>query len=429
MTFNFFTMKVAIIGLGYVGLPLWIGFSKRGIKSIGIDNDEQKIISINDGKSYISHIDSEEIKSATNVAESYATKDISEISACDAVIICVPTPIDQFNQPDLKYINRVVENILPHLKQGQLVSLESTTYPGSTDEIIASAIKEKGFKIGEDIFLVYSPERESPGSGVQLSTIPKVIGGYSDKCLEVGKRVYSAFFDELVPVENLKVAELTKLLENIHRSVNLGMINEFKIICDSMNVDPFSVINAAKTKPYGFVPYYPGPGWGGHCIPVDPFYFSWKAKEYGHNSTFIDLSGEMNNRVIDWLQNKIYFVLNQVGKSIKNSQILLLGLSYKENIDDARESPSLGIFNWLVTQGANVNYADKYFPVFPQTRKFGVIDKQNTPISKEILNKNDLIVLLTAHDYFDYELIKNESGLIVDCKGVYSPDNKKIFRG
>lgn len=422
-------MKVAIIGLGYVGLPLWIGFSKRGIQSIGIDSDEQKIISINDGKSYISHIDSKEIKSATNVAESFATSDISEISACDAVIICVPTPIDAFNQPDLKYIKKVVKDILPHLKQGHLVSLESTTYPGSTEEIIASAIKKKGFKIGEDIFLVYSPERESPGSGVQLSTIPKVIGGYSDKCLEVGKKVYSAFFDELVPVENLKVAELTKLLENIHRSVNLGMINEFKIICDSMNVDPFSVINAAKTKPYGFVPYYPGPGWGGHCIPVDPFYFSWKAKEYGHNSTFIDLSGEINNRVIDWLQNKIYFVLNQVGKSIKNSQILLLGLSYKENIDDARESPSLGIFDWLITQGANVDYADKYFPVFPQTRKFGVIDKKNTSISKEILNKQDLIVLLTAHDYFDYQLIKNESKLIIDCKGIYSPDNKKIFRG
>ncbi len=421
-------MKVAVIGLGYVGLPLFINFSENNeIQCIGLDADEQKISLINKGKSYINHISSREIKNSISYG-SYASSDFKKIKQVDAIIICVPTPINKNRDPDLTYVEDVITKILPHLKKNQIISLESTTYPGTSDDLIVKRIEERGFKVGKDFNVVYSPERENPGAGINIREIPKVVGGYSKKCLNKGLSLYSKIFNTVVPVSSLKIAELSKLLENIHRAVNLGMINEFKMICDAMGVDTYEVIKAAESKPFGFVPYYPGPGWGGHCIPVDPFYFSWKAKEFGLSAKFIELAGETNYAVISWLQNKIMKVLNIKGKSLKESKILILGLSYKEDVDDARESPSLSIFSWLKDKGALVDYSDPYFRSFPKTRKHNFKSKSVT-LSEKNLKKYDLVILLTKHTTFDYKLIKQNSKLIIDTRGVYKEDKKKIFRG
>lgn len=408
---------IGIIGLGYVGLPLLINFSKV-FHVIGFDSSIQKVESINKKESYINHIDLDALDQE-NGGLPYATNDMSLISKVDAIIICVPTPITKHREPDLSYVEQVVEDILPYLKKGQLISLESTTYPGTTEEVIYSRIKESGFVAGKDIYLTYSPERENPGSKYPLHKIPKVIGGVSKKCTATGKEFYSKIFDEVVEVSSVKVAELSKLLENIHRAVNLGMINEFKMICDAMSVDPFEVIDAASTKPFGFVPYYPGPGWGGHCIPVDPFYLSWKVKEYGMTARFIELAGEINSNVQKWVLEKISSELNRREISVKGSKILLLGLSYKPNVDDARESPSLNIFASLVEQGASVEFSDPFFKNFPKTRKYN-FSKESVELNEENIKRFDLVLLLTNHDSFDLQLIKEHSKLIIDTKGVFS---------
>ena len=301
---------VGIIGLGYVGLPLLISFSKH-FNVIGFDADSKKVNNINKGVSDISHIPSTDIsKIKSNLPR--ATSDFSFIKKVDAIIICVPTPITKHREPDLSFVKNVIKEIIPFIKPGQLISLESTTYPGTTEELIYGELQKKGFKAGDDIFVTYSPEREDPGSKFALEDIPKVIGGISQKCKKIGVSFYSKVFKNIVEVESVKVAELSKLLENIHRAVNLGMINEFKIICDEMKVDPFDVIKAASTKPFGFVPYYPGPGWGGHCIPVDPFYLSWKAKEFGLASRFIELAGELNHNTQKWVIEKVVNTLNDM---------------------------------------------------------------------------------------------------------------------
>tara|TARA_B100000963_G_scaffold156971_1_gene136605 strand:+ start:10311 stop:11588 length:1278 start_codon:yes stop_codon:yes gene_type:complete len=416
---------VGIIGLGYVGLPLLINFSKS-YEVIGFDSDQEKVDLINTGTSPIEHIPSSDIKKIQS-KYSLATTNFSEIKKVDAIIICVPTPITIHRDPDLSYVINVVDQIIPFLKNGQLISLESTTYPGTSEEIIGQKVRDSGFEIGDDIFITYSPEREDPGSKFPIQDIPKVIGGITEKCLNKGVEFYSNVFKTIVQVNSVKIAELSKLLENIHRAVNLGMINEFKIICDAMQVDPFEVINAAATKPFGFVPYYPGPGWGGHCIPVDPFYLSWKAKEFGLSSRFIELSGELNLSTQNWVLNKITQSLNDKKLSLTNSNILILGIAYKPDVDDARESPSLNILYELQKRGANVDFSDPYFSKLPQTRKFK-INKDGTELNPKNLKKYDLVVLLTNHSKFDYDMIYENSETIIDTRGVFSIDRKKIIR-
>jgi len=419
--------KIGIIGMGYVGLPLWINFSKNGFQAVGFDAKKDIVASINKGQSYIGHIPSAGIKKARK-AGSYGTSDMSEIQGVDAIIICVPTPISKNREPDLQYVKSVMSQIAPFLRKGQLISLESTTYPGTTEELIIPVIEEQNFTIGKDFYVVYSPERENPGGDIRQENITKILGGATKVCSKKGHAIYSKVFKKVEIVSSIKIAELTKLLENIHRAVNLGMINEFKMICDKMGVDTMEVVDAAATKPFGFVPYYPGPGWGGHCIPVDPFYFSWKAKEFGMNARFIELAGEMNLNVQDWLQEKILHVLNLDGIALSASKILLLGLSYKENVDDARESPSLRLYDWISVNGGHVKYSDPHFPKFPSSSKYTFKDS-SVKLTSASLKKFDLVVLLTKHKGFDYPLIQKYSKRIIDTRGVFAPDQKLIFRG
>lgn len=416
---------IGIIGLGYVGLPLLINFGKS-YNVLGFDSDEKKVEIINSGNSNIDHIPSSDIKNLVSNG-SVATSDFSKINLVDAIIICVPTPITIHREPDLSYVKNVINQITPFLKAGQLISLESTTYPGTTEEVIGKNVQNAGFEIGKDIFITYSPEREDPGSKFKLQDIPKVIGGITDECLSRGAKLYSSVFKDVVKVNSVKVAELSKLLENIHRAVNLGMINEFKIICDAMSVDPFEVINAAATKPFGFVPYFPGPGWGGHCIPVDPFYLSWKAKEFGHSSRFIELAGELNLSTQSWVLSKISESLNNKNLSISQSKILILGIAYKPDVDDARESPALNIFSELHKNGADVDFSDPYFSELPGTRKFN-FKKEGVELTPSNLSRYDVVVLLTNHNKYDYDLIYENARLIVDTRGVYDADGIKVIR-
>jgi len=419
--------KVGVIGMGYVGLPLWINFSKNGFQVTGFDANNSIIESLNEGRSYIGHIPSSSIKKSLKNG-SFGTNDISQISNVDVIIICVPTPISKNREPDLRHVKSVMHDISPFLKKGQLISLESTTYPGTTEELIIPVIESKQFKIGKDFYVVYSPERENPGGSIKQENITKILGGATNSCAILGRRIYEKVFKKVEVVSSIKIAELTKLLENIHRAVNLGMINEFKMICDKMEIDTWEVVRAASTKPFGFVPYYPGPGWGGHCIPIDPFYFSWKAKEFGMNARFIELAGEININVQDWLQEKILHVLNKDGIALSKAKILLLGLSYKENVDDARESPSLRLYDWVASNGGQLAYSDPHFLTFPSSSKYQYSDT-SLELTPKSLNSFDLVVLLTKHKGFDYKLIKKHSHKIIDTRGVYEPDNKKIFRG
>jgi UDP-N-acetyl-D-glucosamine dehydrogenase len=352
---------IGIIGLGYVGLPLLIRFSEEGFNSIGFDVDRQKIEMLNNGKSYIKHISSTKIKK--NKSNNFhATSNFSEINKVDIIIICVPTPLGMHNEPDLTYIKKTIDSIKIFLKAGQVLILESTTYPGTTVEEIVPEIKSTdSFEciIGKNFFVGYSPEREDPGNkDFSTKSIPKVVSGISKNCLKVVSLIYSKIVDKTVPVSSTQVAEMTKIFENIHRAVNIGLVNELKVVADKMSIDIYEVINAAKTKPFGFTPYYPGPGLGGHCIPIDPYYLTWKAKEVGMNTRFIELAGEINRDMPKYVVDKIGEALNTINKSIKNSKVFILGLSYKKNVDDLRESPSLEIIDKLNDLGAKISFND-----------------------------------------------------------------------
>jgi len=438
---------IGVIGLGYVGLPLAIRFSEEGFTVIGFDIDEEKIKFLNAGKSYIKHIKEDDIAAMANNGFT-ATIDFSQITNVDVIIICVPTPLGVHNEPDLSYIHGTLENIKPHLRENQLLVLESTTYPGTTEEILVPFIESiqnpkspealaQGdslpithhsslFTIGENFFIGYSPEREDPGNkNFTTKIIPKVISGYTDNCLELTKAVYGQIVDQTVPVSSLRVAEMTKILENIHRAVNIGLVNELKMVADKMDIDIYEVINAAATKPFGFTPFYPGPGLGGHCIPIDPYYLTWKAKAMGMNTHFIELAGEINKTMPYYVIQKISETLNGVEKAIKNSRILILGLAYKKNVDDLRESPSLELIDILIDKGAHVDYYDPYFKSIPNTRKYQ-IKLDSIVLSAKILQSMDLVLLATDHDSFDYELIKKESQLIVDTRGRFQKSERII---
>lgn len=421
------TAVIGIAGLGYVGLPLAMSFREAGYRVIGFDNDPDKVASLNGGRSYIERIPASAIQGLRDGGFE-ATLDYQRGAEIDALIICVPTPLTRHQEPDLSFVLNTLDSFLPYLRAGQVVSLESTTYPGTTDEELKPRLESRNLRVGEDIFLVFSPEREDPGNPrYSTRTIPKVCGGVTADCLAAGIALYEQAIETIVPVSSARTAEMAKLLENIHRAVNIGLVNEMKIVADKMGIDIHEVIRAAATKPFGFVPYYPGPGLGGHCIPIDPFYLTWKAKEYGVHTRFIELAGQVNSAMPEWVVGKISDALNGRGKALKGSRILVLGISYKKNMDDMRESPSVEIMEILRAKGSEVSYSDPHVPVFPRIREH-VFDLRSTVLTPESVASFDCAVVATNHDRFDYELIRRHAQLIVDTRGVYAQSAANIVK-
>lgn len=421
---------VGIIGMGYVGLPLALEFAAKGIKVIGFDLDPSKVKAINkDKKSYIKHIPSGKIKEQVIRKTLFATSDFSKLSLPDVVIICVPTPLNVNREPDLSYVMNSTKEIAKHIRKGQLISLESTTYPGTTDGDMLQVLAATGLKIGKDFYLCFSPEREDPNNSVySTSTIPKVLGGVTKQCKELGILVYGKVIDKVIPVSSTKAAEAAKLLENIYRSINIALVNELKVVFDKMGIDIWEVIKAASTKPFGFTAFYPGPGLGGHCIPIDPFYLTWKAREFDTSSKFIELAGEINTSMPFYVVEKVIHALNDHQKSIKGSKIIILGLAYKKDIDDLRESPSLKLIELLQDHGAKVDYNDDYVTSIPKVRKYN-FNKKSVKITPVNIRKYDLILLSTEHSYYDYAMILKNAKLIVDTRnGFGSFSNKKIYK-
>jgi len=415
---------VAIVGLGYVGLPLALAFVDNGIRVIGIDVSELRIADLKSGQIPFKHLATEVNRSLLLGRYFECTTSFSRVSEADVVIICVPTPITKNLEPNLSYIIDACNSISTHLRKDQVIVLESTTYPGTTEEVIVPLIESMGYKVGEDIYVGYSPEREDPANSTHSTqTIPKVVSGASIKCLEYTSAVYSHVISSLVPVSSTKVGELTKLVENIHRSVNIGLMNELKPLCEKMGIDIFEVINAAATKPFGFTPYYPGPGLGGHCIPIDPFYLSWKAKEFGIRTRFIELAGEINADMPSYVVNRIGHTLNNLKKPIRGSSILLLGLAYKKNIEDIRSSPSIVVMQELHKLGAQVIYVD---PFIPKVMLNGIELFSSAVLDEAILKSADVTVLLTDHDIFDYQLILKCANAIVDTRGRFVINSKVV---
>lgn len=417
---------VAVVGLGYVGLPLLINFLAAGFKSIGLDIDETKINKLKQKKSYIGTVSDDCIEKIDSSQCVFSTS-FKILKGADAIIICVPTPLDQYREPDLSYIRNTMASLSPELKTStpKVLSLESTTYPGTTEEVVLPYIENQGLIAGKDIFLVYSPEREDPGNkGFSTNNIPKICSGLTKNCLEVGVKLYSMALQTVIPVGSIRVAEMTKLLENIHRAVNIGLANEMKVVADKMGIDIFEVIDAASTKPFGFTPYYPGPGLGGHCIPIDPFYLTWKARQYGVHTRFIELAGEVNSSMPEWVVGKIISALNRERKAINGSKILVSGIAYKKNIDDVRESPSIIIMSMLQNLNAEISYHDPHIPVFPKMRNYS-FDLNSTPITSESLSHLDCIVIGAEHENVDYDLILEHAKLIIDTRGVYKKISSK----
>lgn len=389
---------VGVVGLGYVGLPLLLAYANKEFNVIGFDIDPNKTEKLLAGESYIKHISSESVAAAQRSGKLDATTDFSRVGEVDALILCVPTPLDHHLEPDLSYVRSTLDSVVPYLKPGCILSLESTTYPGTTEEEVLPRLQERGLTPGETVFVVYSPEREDPGNPKYHATnIPKVVGGHTAHCLERGVELYRAAFEQVVPVSSTKVAELTKLLENIYRAVNIGLANEMKVVADAMGIDIWEVIQAASTKPFGFTPFYPGPGLGGHCIPIDPFYLTWKAREYGLHTRFIELAGQINRSMPDYVIRKVVEALNNEKKSVNGSRVLLLGLAYKPNVDDDRESPSYVLMEKLEALGAIVDYNDPYVPVIRPTREHSQFAGRK---SVEISADYDCLLLSTHHEAY-----------------------------
>lgn len=409
---------VGVVGLGYVGLPLGLGFVKNGLKVLGLDVDSSKIDAINAGQSYIEHIAAGPIAEAVGKNLLEASDRFERARECDALILCVPTPLDNHHEPDLSYVLNTLDSLLPHLRAGQILSLESTTYPGTTEEELRPRIESRGFTIGKDFFLVYSPEREDPGNPDFSSTnIPKVMGGSTSACAEVGVAMYEAVVEKVVPVSSTQVAEFAKLLENIYRSVNIGLVNELKVAADKMGIDIWEVIQAASTKPFGFKAFYPGPGLGGHCIPIDPFYLTWKAKEYGVHTRFIELAGEVNEAMPSYVVQKVTEALNTRKKSVNGSRILLMGLAYKENVDDMRESPSFHLMDGLQELGAEVAYFDPHIPEITPTREHAKWTGQKSiSWSGKAIASFDCVIIATHHERFNLDELLQHADLILDTR-------------
>jgi UDP-N-acetyl-D-glucosamine dehydrogenase len=410
---------IAVIGLGYVGLPLSLQFARSGVKVLGLDIDPAKVDACNAGASYIKHISGNAISEQVNNGSFGASTDFSRLSDTSAVIICVPTPLNKNREPDISYIIETGKMIAPHLRKGMLVVLESTTYPGTTDEDLRGVLEQgSGLKAGTDFHLAFSPEREDPGNPNSLvATIPKVVGGFTPACLERAQALYSRAIKTVVPVSSCRAAEATKLLENIFRGVNIALVNELKVVYSAMGIDVWEVINAAKTKPFGFMAFYPGPGLGGHCIPIDPFYLTWKAREYGQHTRFIELAGEINTRMPEYVVNRVAEGLNSSNRSVKGSKVLLVGLAYKADVDDIRESPTFILLDLLANRGATVAYYDPYVPVIRPTREHAHWKgTKSVEWSPEVISSYDAVVISTAHKQINYQELADWSKCIIDTR-------------
>ncbi|MHB1657611.1 MAG: nucleotide sugar dehydrogenase [Burkholderiales bacterium] len=416
--------KLGVIGLGYVGLPLIIEFVKAGFSLTGFDIDEKKVSSLKEGKSYIKHIYSEIIQGI--LPNFTPTTDFSKLSEMDAIIICVPTPLDKHREPDMTYVFETAKTIAKHLKKGQLITLESTTYPGTTDEDVKRILEATGFLAGKDFFLAFSPEREDPNNkNYTTREIPKIVGGYTKECLETAKALYDTIIEKTIPVSSTKVAESAKLLENIYRAVNIALVNELKVLFDKMDIDIWEVIEAAKSKPFGFQAFYPGPGLGGHCIPIDPFYLTWKAKEFDFSTRFIELAGEINASMPYYVVQKTIEALNDNDISIKGSKLLILGIAYKKDVDDMRESPSLKLIELFKNKGANIDYNDPYIPEIPLLRRYD-FKMASVVLTPENLSLYDAVVIATDHSDYDYKFIYDNVKLIIDTRNALKSTSNNI---
>jgi len=428
------TAKVGIIGLGYVGLPLGLEFALKGFNVVGFDVDEKKIPMLKKGKSYIKHISEEKIKKAVSSGKFDAVNDFGRLPEVDAIIICVPTPLDEHREPDMSYVVDTARTVAKYIRKGQLVTLESTTFPGTTEEILQPLFEnapieqgagKKKFVVGRDFYLAFSPEREDPNNpNYNTATIPKVIGGVTHKCAKIAAELYNNVIVKTVPVSSPKVAEATKLVENIYRSVNIALVNELKMVFDKMGIDIWEVISAASTKPFGFNPFYPGPGLGGHCIPIDPFYLTWKAREYEVNTRFIELAGEINTHMPYYVVDNAARFLNEAKKALNGANVLILGASYKKDIDDMRESPSLRLIELFERQGSKVDFNDPYVPKLFKMRKYDYTMK-SVPLTAGNLKKYDLVVLSTDHSDYDYQFIADNSQLIIDTRNAFEKHGVK----
>ncbi len=421
-------LRVGIVGCGYVGLPLALRFAEAGHRVTGFDTDPAKISTLNRGQSYIQHIPASKIQQFVQSKHFSATADFSKIAEVDAVLICVPTPLDQRREPDLSYVEQTAQSIRPHLQRGQLIVLESTTYPGTTEELLLPILEQTGMKcpiahgpendaIGTDFFLAFSPEREDPGNKqFGLAQIPKVVGGVNPPSGRAAVSLYAQIVARVVPVSSTRAAEMTKLLENIFRCVNIAMVNELKLVSARMGIDIWEVIDAAATKPFGFMPFYPGPGLGGHCIPIDPYYLTWKAREVGLTTRFIELAGEVNTAMPYHVVDSVAAALNDRQKSLKGSRILVLGVAYKKDVDDLRESPSLKILDLLTARGVNIEYNDPYFPELHKMRHYNFEGMKSVPLHPDTLAKYDCVLIATDHSSYDYAMIVEAAPLVIDTR-------------
>ncbi len=421
--------SVGVIGLGYVGLPLGLTFADGGFPVLGFDVDAAKVDALNAGESYIEHLDGEQLARWVRRGRFEATGDFDRLDEPDALLICVPTPLDRHREPDLSYVETTVQQVRRRLRRGQLVVLESTTYPGTTEERVLPILAASGLGCGTDFFLAFSPEREDPGRADPTSSIPKVVGGADPASTELATALYAQVFASVVPVSSTRVAEAAKLTENIYRAVNIALVNELKVVYEAMGVDVWEVLDAAETKPFGFKRFNPGPGWGGHCIPVDPFYLSWKAREFGLRARFIELAGEVNVEMTRYVLAKLFEALNDRGKPVRGSRVLIVGLAYKPDVADPRESPAFEILDQLVELGAEIAYHDPWIPEAPAMRTWPKLPPmRSVALDRETLEAQDAVVIVTHHSDIDYDRLAEHASLIVDTRGIYRQPAANVVR-
>lgn len=421
---------IGVIGMGYVGLPLALAFAEKGFDVLGFDVDSTKVEAIGVGRSYIQHLDPERLEKTVESGRLQATSDFSRLGEMDAILICVPTPLTPQREPDMRYVMSTAREIARNLRKGQIIILESTTYPGTTDGLLQPILEETGLRCSEDFFLAFSPEREDPGNpDYGTTTIPKVVGGVGEKAGALAQALYDCAISKTVRVSSSRAAEATKLMENIFRAVNIALVNELKIVFDSMDIDIWEVLDAADSKPFGFMRFNPGPGWGGHCIPLDPFYLAWKAREFGRSTRFIELAGELNVEMPHYVIEKLQLALNDREKPVKGSKILILGLAYKKDIDDPRESPAFELMDRLMALGADLSYHDPHIPTAPRMRSwpsFPVMHSQE--LNREVLAQVDAVVIVTDHSSIDYEMLAENARLIIDTRGVYREARENVVK-
>jgi UDP-N-acetyl-D-glucosamine dehydrogenase len=423
------TARVGVIGLGYVGLPLAVEFARAGFTAVGVDLDARKVDAINRGESYIPDVPTADVHEFTHAGRLSASVDPAVIRTLDTVNICVPTPLRKTKDPDLSYVISAVEMVAAHLQPGQLIVLESTTYPGTTDEVVKPVLERGGLVAGRDFFLAFSPERVDPGNAKYTTrNVPKVVGGTTPMCTRLAKALYSPSIERVVEVSSTRVAEMVKLLENTFRAVNIGLVNELALMCDRLGLSVWEVVDAAATKPFGFMPFYPGPGLGGHCIPIDPFYLSWKVKEVGFEARFIELAGHVNGAMPHHVADKITDALNSHAKAVRGSKVLVLGIAYKRDIDDIRESPALDVMAVLAQKGAHISYHDPFAPRLAARDWPGAVDLSSVPLTDAALTDADCVVIITDHKTFDYSRILKQARLIVDTRNAIKPAAPHVFK-